>query len=81
LTKVNEKLKTEIVRREKTELEFVDRVVNLEDAQRIANLGSWQLDITSDKVVWSEELYNMYGFDPSHPLPPYSEFDMLFPPG
>jgi PAS domain S-box-containing protein len=80
LTKVNEMLKTEIVRREKIEHEFVDREANLEEAQRIANLGRWQLDIASDKVVWSEELYNMYGFDPSHALPPYSEFDMLFTP-
>jgi PAS domain S-box-containing protein len=80
LTKVNEKLKTEMVRRKKIEHELVDREANLEEAQRIANLGRWQLDIARDKVVWSEELYNMYGFDPSHALSSYSEFDMLFTP-
>jgi PAS domain S-box-containing protein len=80
LTTMNEALKSEIVKREKVELELVDKEVNLEEAQRIAKLGSWHLDIASDKVTWSDELFYMYGFDPTQPLPTYSEFHKLFTP-
>jgi PAS domain S-box-containing protein len=80
LTAMNEALTSEIVKRKKVELELVDKEVNLEEAQRIAKLGSWQLDISSDKVVWSEGLFNMYGFDPKQPVPPYSEHHKLFTP-
>jgi len=80
LTTVNAKLKAEIVIRERIERELVDKEANLKEAQRIANLGSWHLDLASDKVVWSEELYNMYGFDLSDRLPTYSEHHLLFTP-
>jgi len=50
----------------------------LKKVQHIANLGSWYLDLATDQVVWSEELYRMYGFDPNLPVPPYSEHMKLF---
>lgn len=53
---------------------------NLRESQRIANLGSWRLDIATNEVIWTEELYNMYGFDPSVPPPPYTEHMKLFTP-
>jgi diguanylate cyclase (GGDEF)-like protein/PAS domain S-box-containing protein len=80
LTTVNERLKTEIVSREKIELELVDKKANLEEAQRIANLKSWQLDIANGKVIWSEGLYNMYGFDPHQTAPSDTEQHKLFTP-
>ena len=35
----------------------------LAEAQRMAKLGSFQYNLNSDKVVWSETLYNIYGLD------------------
>ncbi len=51
---------------------------DLLESQRIAHIGTWSLDIATNQVVWSEELYKMYGFDPSFPPPPYSEHMKLF---
>jgi len=51
---------------------------DLIESQRIAHVGSWRLDIKSNQVVWSEELYKMYGFDPALPPPPYTEHQKLF---
>ena len=48
--------------------------------QRIAGIGSWELDINTNEVFWTEELYNMYGFDSSLPPPPYTEHMKLFAP-
>jgi len=53
---------------------------DLKESQRIAHVGSWRLDLASNRVVWSEELYRMYGFDPASPPPPYTEHQKLFTP-
>lgn len=48
--------------------------------QEITHIGSWYLDIENNEVTWTEELYRMYGFDPSLPPPPYTEHMKLFTP-
>jgi diguanylate cyclase (GGDEF)-like protein/PAS domain S-box-containing protein len=37
----------------------------LAEAQRIAQLGSWELDLGTGAVQWSEELCRLYGFSPT----------------
>ena len=53
---------------------------DLKESQRIAHVGSWRLDIATKQIVWSEELYKIYGFDPALPPPPYTEHQKLFKP-
>ncbi len=53
---------------------------DLRKTQQIAHLGSWRLDLATNKVEWTEELYHMYGFDPALPPPPYTEHMKLFTP-
>jgi two-component system CheB/CheR fusion protein len=53
---------------------------DLLQAQKIAHLGSWYLNIETNEVDWTEELYNMYGFDSTLPPPPYNEHAKLFTP-
>jgi len=48
--------------------------------ERISHVGTWHLDTASNEVIWSEELYRMYGFDASKPPPPYTEHMKLFTP-
>ncbi len=52
----------------------------LKRAQQITHIGSWYLDLKTNMVTWTEELYKMYGFDPTLPPPPYSEHKKLFTP-
>ncbi len=49
-------------------------------SQKIARLGTWNLDYENKTGVWSEELYNIYGLDPSLPPPEYIELSELFTP-
>jgi PAS domain S-box-containing protein len=37
----------------------------LAEAQRLAHVGSWSLDLRSNTVTWSDELYRMFGVGPS----------------
>ena len=53
---------------------------HLRYSQQIAHIGSWQLDLATNQVMWTEELYHMYGFDPALPPPPYTEHMKLFTP-
>lgn len=53
---------------------------DLLESQRIAHVGTWSLDLATNQVVWSEELYKMYGFDSRFPPPPYTEHMKLFTP-
>jgi PAS domain S-box-containing protein len=36
----------------------------LTEAQRLAAIGSWQWDSSTDEVVWSDELYRIAGLEP-----------------
>jgi sigma-B regulation protein RsbU (phosphoserine phosphatase) len=36
----------------------------LAEAQAIAHLGSWEWDVLTDVVTWSDEMYRIYGLEP-----------------
>ncbi len=36
----------------------------LSEAQRIAHLGNWDWDIVNNKLLWSDEVYRIFGFKP-----------------
>jgi len=48
--------------------------------QRAVRLGSWTLDLASDEVTWSEELYALFDLDPTTPVPSLTEQGSLFSP-
>ncbi|WP_437636366.1 ATP-binding protein [Sorangium sp. So ce854] len=50
-------------RRAERELRRSERMLN--EAQRIARVGSWSYDLASRDVRWSEELYDILGVAPS----------------
>lgn len=70
----------DITDRKKVEFVLRQSEEALKEAQRIAHLGSWHMDLATNEVVWSEMLYEMYGFDPELPPPLYTESMKLFTP-
>ncbi|HEY6977891.1 MAG TPA: ATP-binding protein [Chitinophagaceae bacterium] len=36
----------------------------LEEAQRLSHIGSWEWDVLTNTVLWSDELYRIYGYKP-----------------
>jgi len=38
--------------------------VQLAQAQRLAHVGSWDWDLRTNKVTWSDELYRIFGIEP-----------------
>jgi PAS domain S-box-containing protein len=43
-----------------------ERHERLAEAQRVAGLGSYDYDIATGRLWWSDELYAIYGLDPDH---------------
>ena len=62
----------------KKEEELKKSETHLKMAQEIAKVGSWYLDVKTNEVSWTNELYKMYDFDPALPVPPYTEHQKLF---
>ncbi|PWB66493.1 MAG: hybrid sensor histidine kinase/response regulator, partial [Deltaproteobacteria bacterium] len=44
----------------------------LNEAQRVAHVGSWKWDPETDTVTWSEELYRIAGRDPKSKAPKFA---------
>lgn len=69
-----------ITERKEAEMALRQSQTELREAQRIARVGSWQVDLTNNHVYWSDELYRMQGLDPSSAPPDYNESARLFTP-
>ena len=44
------------------------------EAQRIAQLGSWEFDLITQTITWSEELFRIFGLDPDQAAPSYEDY-------
>jgi diguanylate cyclase (GGDEF)-like protein/PAS domain S-box-containing protein len=53
---------------------------SLMEAERIAHLGGWRLDLATGHVNWSPELFALFGLDPTEPVPDYLEQQKLLTP-
>lgn len=52
---------------------------HLREAQQIARLGSWELDIQTKKIIWSAEIFRIFGLESDLPEPTYEEILDYFP--
>jgi diguanylate cyclase (GGDEF)-like protein/PAS domain S-box-containing protein len=51
----------DIEQRKDIEQQLLTREQQLADAQRLAQIGSWNWDMVSNTITWSDELYRIYG--------------------
>lgn len=73
----NKQLALEV--KEKTS-ELIRKNEQLEEAQEIAKLGSWRLDMIHDKLLWSNEVYRIFGKESFSFEPSYKNFlDFIHP--
>lgn len=52
------------------EIEYYQRELmlssqNLKEAQEMAGIGSWEVDLSTDEMHWSDEMYRIYGMQKS----------------
>ncbi|MFA7279957.1 MAG: PAS domain-containing protein [Sterolibacterium sp.] len=56
------------------------RETELSESQRLAQIGSWDWDAVKDTIWWSDEYYQIYGFDPKQSPPNYEEHKKAYTP-
>ena len=70
----------DITERKKAEKELLESRKNLQEAQRLAHIGSWQWTLATDTVKWSDELYNISGYDPNSSAPSFKDLSSCYTP-
>lgn len=62
------------------ELQIHEKDHLLAESQRIAHIGSWSWDLTTQRVIWSDETYRIYGLDQTSFKPTQRAFFSLIHP-
>ncbi len=74
LKKVTENLKKEIFTHKKSEEALKESETRLNEAQQIAHIGSWELDLITNTLHWSDEVYRIFDLEPQQFDPTYEAF-------
>jgi PAS domain S-box-containing protein len=70
---LNGELSREIRERQAIEQKLRQSEARLAEAQQIARIGSWDFDLRTEKITWSEELFAIFGLDSAQSEPTYAE--------
>ena len=70
----------DITERKRAEKALRRSEANLAEAQRIAQLGSWEWNLKTGEVWWSDEAYRIHGFEPHQFSPNLKIVEELFHP-
>ena len=68
----------DLSKRKAVEAALTKKELELREAQRIAHLGSWQLEAASDRIEWSDEVFRIFGLVPGSAPPHYHELRWYF---
>ncbi|NJD57607.1 MAG: PAS domain S-box protein [Nitrospirae bacterium] len=64
----------DVTERRKAEADLKAREKQLAESQRIAHIGSWEYNLTTGQIFWSDELFRILGLDPAADK---ADFNML----
>lgn len=54
---------TDVTVLKRTQIDLQETVDNLEEAQRVARLGNWSLNVLTGDLEWSDQLYRIFEID------------------
>lgn len=64
----------DVTQRKRTEDALRRSEALLEKAQRIARLGSWEWNLVTNDLVWSDQVFHILGLSPQDPAPTYPKY-------
>lgn len=64
----------DITARKRARLELQHHQELLNEAQRLGKLGSWELEVATGTLLWSDEVYRIFELDPQRFTPSYETF-------
>jgi PAS domain S-box-containing protein len=70
----------DLTEQKKTQEERKKLLSQLQEAQKIAQLGHWELNLKSNTLYWSDEIYRIFDLNPQKFKPSYKAFiDLVHP--
>lgn len=64
----------DITERKEAEDRIAKTLQQLNEAQQMAHIGSWEWDIATNEIRWSDELYSILGLVTNEFVPTYAEY-------
>ena len=64
----------DITKRKQVKMAFKKSEYGLAEAQRMAHIGSWNLDLFTNTLTWSDEVYRIFGLKPQQFKATYEAF-------
>ncbi|QKD84576.1 diguanylate cyclase [Thermoleptolyngbya sichuanensis A183] len=80
VTQKNDALHQEIRRRQALTDALASSEALLREAQALTHMGSWELDVATQTVTWSTEVFHVFGLDPTQPAPTLAENEQQYHP-
>ncbi|MHC4569153.1 MAG: PAS domain-containing protein [Planctomycetota bacterium] len=65
---------SDVTVRKVVEMSLRESQTNLALAQQIAHVGSWEWNLETGAISWSDETYRLFGFDPGQVEPTFEFF-------
>lgn len=70
----------DITERRRVEEELRHQQQMLSNTERLAQIGSWEWEVASDRVTWSAELFRIFQRDPVQGAPTYADHEHIYSP-
>ncbi|GAB4461341.1 MAG: diguanylate cyclase [Elainellaceae cyanobacterium] len=80
VTQKNDALHQEIRRRQVLTDALASSEARLVEAQSLTHMGNRELDVATQQVTWSTELFHIFGLDPAQPAPTLAENEQQYHP-
>lgn len=74
LRATQEDLKNQIEEQKRIQDALRENEMRLKRSQEIAHLGTWELDLTTGNLMWSDEVYRIFGVEPQEFAATYEAF-------
>ena len=58
----------DITERKRTKIELTKKIQQLNLAEQLAQIGYWEWDIVADNILWSDNLYRIFGLEIGTPI-------------
>ncbi|WP_374569836.1 ATP-binding protein [Phenylobacterium sp.] len=58
----------------RTNAELAETIEHLKRAQRLSNTGSWDWNVGTDEIIWSDQIFQIFGLDAASFQPSYPAF-------